>query len=290
MNWFHYRAVLDGGTLPEPGHWAVLAGIGVILAFLVRVAYKDLKRPDRVPDDAGPHPRLKLFRETIASLWITAVAVTAAWVLGGGGWTALGFGSTGGVGGWIAWGLTLLGCALLGVQLRTVAVSEEARRTYAEQLDTFTGYDWIRPSTTREYTAFQVMAVTAGVTEEVIFRGFLIGALSLWLPVWAAAVLAIAVFVGGHIYQGASGMMRILPISGLLTLIFLLGGSLLPGIVLHAVVDVVGGAVMWRLRGYRGTTGGPGAGGSVENAAEDTGADQARAGEGDAGASVTTSG
>jgi hypothetical protein len=96
------------------------------------------------------------------------------------------------------------------------------------------------------------MAVTAGITEEVVFRGFLIGTLALWMPAWAAAAASVVLFVGAHVYQGVSGMKRILPISVALTTVFLLTGSLLPVMALHALVDVAGGAMMWRLRGYRG--------------------------------------
>lgn len=62
---------------------------------------------------------------------------------------------------------------------------------------------------------------------------------------------SVLIFVGAHVYQGLSGMKRILPISVALTTIFLLTGSLIPVIALHTVVDVAGGAMMWRLRAYR---------------------------------------
>ena len=87
------------------------------------------------------------------------------------------------------------------------------------------------------------VALTAGITEEIIFRGFLIGVLSLVMPLPAAAAIAVAVFVVGHAYQGMAGMLRILPISIGLTVILLLSGSLWPCIILHALTDLVGGAV-----------------------------------------------
>ena len=51
------------------------------------------------------------------------------------------------------------------------------------------------------------------------------------------------IFILGHAYQGAAGMLRIVPVSVGLTLIFLLSGSLWPGIILHALADLAGGAV-----------------------------------------------
>jgi membrane protease YdiL (CAAX protease family) len=106
-----------------------------------------------------------------------------------------------------------------------------------------------------EYRLFQTMAVTAGITEEVIFRGFLIGVLALWMPLWVAGLAALAVFVGAHVYQGLSGMLRILPVSTVLTILFLASGSLFPGILLHAAVDLAGGAILWEVRDRRSAPG-----------------------------------
>lgn len=251
MELFTYLA--EFGTHPRPGagHVGLYAGLAVIAAFLVRSAYKDLTRPDSVPADAGPDPRLPLFRETVVSLWLVALACLAGWLAAGGSLAALGFRLPAGTGGWVGNGIALLAGAALLAQAVTVSRSEEVRQQFAAQLDEAEGYDWIRPGSAPEYRWFQVMAVTAGITEEVVFRGFLIGTLALWMPAWAAATASVLIFVGAHVYQGVSGMKRILPISLALTAIFLLTGSLLPVIVLHALVDVAGGAMMWRLRGYR---------------------------------------
>lgn len=219
--------------------------------FLVRAAWKDLRRPDRVPDDAGPDPRVPVFRDTIASLWGLCVVTTVAWLLAGGGWATLGFVTGSGFGGAMAWTVALLAVAVLIVQWRSVQRSPEVRDSYAAQVDGATGYDWIRPTTAREYRHFMVMAVTAGITEEVIFRGFLIGVLAAWLPLWVAGMVALLVFLGGHVYQGLSGMVRILPVSAVLTILFLISGSVLPGILMHGAVDLVGGAILWILRDRR---------------------------------------
>lgn len=251
MNLVQYLAVPGDGRLPDPAHWATATGLVLVCLFLARVAYKDLKRPDRVPDDAGPDPRLPLFRETTVGLWVTAVLVTVAWLWAGGGWGALGVRPGGGAGAWIGWGFAGVAVTALLLQRWALSRSDGMRRDFARKLDEATGYDWLRPTTRREYRWFQVMAVTAGITEEIIFRGFLIGVLAVWLPVWSAALLSVVVFVGGHVYQGLSGMMRILPISLVLTAIYLLTGSLVPGILLHVAVDVLAGELMWRLRHYR---------------------------------------
>lgn len=238
-------------TLPDPTHWAIPLGLATLVAFLIRSAWKDLRRPDRVPDDAGPDPRAPLFRETTITLWFVCMVTTVSWFIAGGASDALGFVPGTGWGATAAWIVAVLGSAFLVYQWRVVKRSPEAQDQYATQVDEAKGFDWVRPTTPLEYRLFQTMAVTAGITEEVIFRGFLIGVLALWVPVWVAGVLALLVFVGAHVYQGFSGMMRILPVSTVLTILFLASGSLLPGILLHAVVDLVGGAILWILRDRR---------------------------------------
>lgn len=251
MDLFTYFSDFGTHPLPRGGHGGLFVALGVIAAFLIRSAYKDLKRPEFVPADAGPDPRLPLFRETVASLWMVALCCLAGWLAAGGSLAALGFRLPAGAGGWVGSGIAMLAGAAILAQAVMVSRSEEVREQYAAQLDQAEGYDWIRPGSAPEYRWFQVMAVTAGITEEVIFRGFLIGTLALWMPMWVAASVSVLVFVAGHVYQGLSGIKRILPISVALTTVFLLAGSLIPVIVLHALVDVAGGSMMWRLRSYR---------------------------------------
>ena len=244
-------------ALPDPTHWAVFLGLATLVVFLGRVAWRDLRRPDRVPDDAGPDPRVPLFRDTTGSLWLVCAITAGAWLLAGGGWASLGFMTGSGLGGAMAWTIAVLGAFFLAAQRRSVERSPEVRERYAAQVEAATGYDWVWPTTPGVYRYFTAMAVTAAITEEVIFRGFLIWVLALWLPLWVAAGVALLVFVGAHIYQGSSGMVRILPVSAVLTFLFLISGSLLPGILLHCAVDLAGGAILWILRDRREPSGAP---------------------------------
>ncbi|MEJ2538523.1 MAG: CPBP family intramembrane metalloprotease [Gemmatimonadota bacterium] len=258
-------ALVGVGAMPDPGHWGLNLGLAALCAFLVRSAWKDLRRPERVPEDAGPDPRARLFRDTIVSLWAAALLTVFGWLQAGGDLRSLGFVLLPGWGSWAAWAVAVLGSAFLVQQWRMVGRSESARDRYAIQVDQATGFDWVRPTTAREYRLFKAMALTAGITEEVVFRGFLIGALSLWIHPWLAAGLALVIFVGAHVYQGITGMVRILPVSVVLTVLFMVSGSVLPGILLHATVDLAAGAIMWALRDRRGLS--PGAGVSADGLA-----------------------
>ena len=105
----------------------------------------------------------------------------------------------------------------------------------------------ILPRTTRELIVFLVVAVMAGIWEELLFRGFLLWFLTPYVTIWGAVLLSTAVFALGHIYQGWKG----LPRSGGLGLLFAVGyalsGSLWWLIALHALVDIFGGLAAWKV-------------------------------------------
>ncbi|GAA4594612.1 hypothetical protein GCM10023194_62010 [Planotetraspora phitsanulokensis] len=97
-----------------------------------------------------------------------------------------------------------------------------------------------RTATERWYAAG--LSVTAGVTEEIVYRGLLIavGTGALGLNKEAAAFLALVVFVAGHLYQGWRGMLMVALIGLGLTVLYLRTGSLLLPILLHALIDLRG--------------------------------------------------
>ncbi|MEV4525370.1 CPBP family intramembrane glutamic endopeptidase [Streptosporangium sp. NPDC049304] len=86
------------------------------------------------------------------------------------------------------------------------------------------------------------LSVTAGVTEEIIYRGLLIaiGTGALGLSKEVAACCALAVFVAGHLYQGWRGMLAVALVGFGLTWVYLRTGSLLMPILLHVLIDLRG--------------------------------------------------
>ncbi|GAB2490398.1 CPBP family intramembrane glutamic endopeptidase [Streptosporangium sandarakinum] len=96
------------------------------------------------------------------------------------------------------------------------------------------------PRTPAERRGALVLSVSAGICEEIVYRGLLIalGTRVLGLPLPVAAGLALAVFVAGHLYQGWRGMAMVTLAGFGLTMLYLRTGSLLLPILLHAVVDI----------------------------------------------------
>lgn len=98
------------------------------------------------------------------------------------------------------------------------------------------------PVTKKEKKAWTYVSITAGVTEEIIYRGFLIFAiaylfpsLSIWLVMLAASVL----FGLAHTYQGKGDVVRTTIIGYIFSILYIGLGSILPIIVLHFLIDYV---------------------------------------------------
>jgi uncharacterized protein len=100
----------------------------------------------------------------------------------------------------------------------------------------------ILPQSTMERIPFFALAITAGVCEEFLYRGFAMAALGrAGLPLWGVVMLSSLLFGFAHLYQGRSGLL------GTMILGLLFGSarvhldSVIPVMVWHAAVDVVAG-------------------------------------------------
>lgn len=116
------------------------------------------------------------------------------------------------------------------------------RRAYAAAVRrTFHDIPGFLPQTTTERVAWVLLSISAGVCEEVLFRGFLIRYLTQiggGMPLVAALVASSLIFGLAHLYQGVKGVVGS-AVGGLaLGLLFLLSGSLLASVALHILLDL----------------------------------------------------
>ncbi|MFN7571908.1 MAG: CPBP family intramembrane glutamic endopeptidase [Betaproteobacteria bacterium] len=101
------------------------------------------------------------------------------------------------------------------------------------------------------YRVFIVL--TAGVTEEVLYRGYAIGiGAQLFGSVGVAAVLSLLVFTVAHLRWGLGHLISVLIAGGALTLLFVLTGDLWACMLAHALVDAMGVLVAPAVMARRG--------------------------------------
>jgi uncharacterized protein len=181
-----------------------------------------------------PNARLNFYRSLLLEQWIAIAALLAWWIgtrrplgallLAPSSPTRLAIGMT----------VALALCALLALQNKAIRgrpdVMPRLRKklSYAEPILPHTGAERLR---------FHAVSVTAGVCEEVLFRGFLLWYFAVWVGVWPAAILSAIVFGVGHAYLGIRQIPNTAIIGLVLATLAILSGSLWPAMLLHAAID-----------------------------------------------------
>lgn len=179
--------------------------------------------------------------------WICALIILITWWAYSRPFADLGFQ----IGTWSSLTLGLLGGFVF---LYLVDVWSELRN--AQKMEA-TKNKWLRdvpilPANLEEFKHFLFVAFSAGVCEEIIFRGFFINyflainennTLGNWLSVLIPAFL----FAFGHMYQGGKAVAKIMIMAILFGWIYLLTQSLLLLMLIHFLVDVLGGYLAYRI-------------------------------------------
>jgi membrane protease YdiL (CAAX protease family) len=153
-----------------------------------------------------PGARMREYRDTILGLAAMGACTLAVWWLAGRPWADLGLGvPTLRAPTAIASLAVLLLAALFAYQLRLIRSdprAQEAVRTQAAAVEEFL------PTTEPEGRRFLWIAVSAGIGEELFYRGFLVWYLSALLPALAAIGVAATVFALAHVMHGVTNTYR----------------------------------------------------------------------------------
>jgi membrane protease YdiL (CAAX protease family) len=189
--------------------------------------------------------RASLYNMTIVGHWTLFAMALSIWLTAGRSLTALGFGLqvdarflTGVL-------LTIVAIIALALQVRKVTLAEtEELGKLRRQLGRV---EAILPRNGNELGRFYGLSLTAGIVEEVLWRGFLIWYLGQFVPVWAAAAISAVGFGIAHAYQGAANVPRIIVVGALFAGLYLLTGSLWLPMLLHAAVDMLQGRAAYEI-------------------------------------------
>lgn len=189
--------------------------------------------------------RVRLYRRTLLLEWSLLVVLGAGWIALERSGASLGFVAPAGTGFWAGAVLVLLLVAVLLQAWRSARRLDEAGRR--KQISALGKLVHFLPRTGRDYRYFALLSVTAGIVEEIVYRGFLLWYLSLHLPLWAAVLASSVIFGAGHSYQGPAAALRT-GLAGLaFAILYVVSGSIWLPIVAHAAVDLLQGATIFEI-------------------------------------------
>jgi membrane protease YdiL (CAAX protease family) len=217
----------------------------VMLAVLfpIRAATFGYRRLTAADEADVPRVRMWLYRQIILIQWSLVLLVALLWAVLRRPWSAIGLKpevSPELIG--VFAGLVIV-VALAALQQRGRRNREEA---YARVRARARHIERMLPHDERELRWFSAVGVTAGICEELLYRGYLIWYLQHWLPLTFAVTVAVVIFGFGHFYQGARGMLLTAIVGAFLAVVYLVTGTLFASMAIHALMDLYSGYAVWR--------------------------------------------
>ncbi|HEY6502724.1 MAG TPA: CPBP family intramembrane glutamic endopeptidase [Chitinophagaceae bacterium] len=222
-----------------------------ILAFLVGIviplqtSYRNAKNP--LPDQFDSRQKKSFYLSGSFSLFLIAFIIMLVWLLFKRPLEEIGFRKPGDNKSY--WWLVLIFIALYIIDTALSVGGQSNREKTIQRWKTRTAF---MPTLPGEFPLYLLLCFSAGVFEEIIFRGFLVtycyylfsGAdqQEFWAVILPALIFSIA-----HYYQGSKAVLKILVFSCLFGFIFTRSGSLLIVMLLHFLVDAAGGLLTLRL-------------------------------------------
>lgn len=185
--------------------------------------------------------RLRHYRFILISEWVLTVPLLIWWFAAGRTAEPLSLIPTTSGWQWILVGLALLAATYLIAQAKVVVTRPEELAKVREKIGNLAD---MAPRSDPESRTFNALSVTAGVCEEILYRGLLLAVIASASGLWVAAIASSLFFGLGHSYQGAGGIVKTTLVGGVMAAITLLSGSIYPAMILHAVVDVTSGRMM----------------------------------------------
>jgi len=196
--------------------------------------YPRLLRAERVH---ASRAKTRAYLETMGIEWGLSIVVVVFWIRRDRTWDALGLDAPAGWGFWVAAALAL-GIIGFGTWQRLAVIRDtdtEVKQAVLAQLENLKP---LLPQTPRQLTQFSGVALTAGICEELLFRGFLIWYLDQLVPTPVALFLAAALFGMAHAYQGTRGVLQTGLVGVGLVIFYVLSGSLWIPMLVHAFIDL----------------------------------------------------
>ena len=218
--------------------------LSVLLILLVVVPLLglwDFRRLIRWHLEKRSDARLRTYTWLLVMEWGLTAGLLTWWILSGRDWESLKVVSAFSGWGWLALGLGVAGAGFMIRQMISVMKTPSDLAKLRAEMGALRA---LAPVTRRESRAFALVSVTAGVCEEILYRGILMAVLTPAVGLWPAVGLSSVIFGMGHAYQGFPGILKTTLVGMVMALLTVFSGSLLVAMVLHTVIDVTSGRMM----------------------------------------------
>ena len=213
----------------------------ILLALVFPITdYFSIRKKAKRIDNGENARRMGFYRRVIAYEWIYVAVVLVAWFAFGRGAVELGLVPNVTPLALMGYALTLGICVLLVLQARMVLRNSENRAKLRKEMGWL---EALMPHTVAERDGFDLVSITAGICEEVFFRGFATAYLMslLGAPFWVAAIGSSILFGLAHMYQGPKGILKTGTVGLIMALLYGLTGSLWAPMIAHAAMDLCAG-------------------------------------------------
>jgi membrane protease YdiL (CAAX protease family) len=217
----------------------------LILAWPIYAAFVQFPRLKRGVAAGVRGIRVRAYIQATITQWILAASALTIWVTAARPFADLGFSA---IGGWrLAVGIIVLAAAivLFVVQRRKILASEALQLEFKKKVANASA---LLPDNGVEISLFQLVSVTAGVCEEILYRGFLMWYLSVLAGPIVAIVGSSFFFGFAHLYQGGKGMVQTGIVGLVLALLYVTTGSLWLPMLIHMMIDMNSGNLWYRIR------------------------------------------
>lgn len=221
-------------------HFVVLTFAGVYPAYAF-FAYRNIKK-DLIANKPGV--RIRDYQETIAWLWSLSLLAIIVWIYNDRALVDVGLDFSSSWPAWISLLLLVLAAIFLIFQYRTIRNDPKQRQSLRDKLNNVDASEYL-PRTEQEVRWFILLSISAGICEELLFRGFLLWYFKVFTVTALGVVLSSSLFGMAHSYQGWKGGLRAGVVGLIFALSYVLTGSLWIPILLHIVVDIHSGLVGW---------------------------------------------
>lgn len=225
-------------TLAVPVAFDHILFVIVALGLPVFVAIYWYPRFMRVRLELLPRRRVQAYLHAILLEWSLVAALALLWGSTGRKWSELGLDAGHGLAAVAAWGTVPIVVAIGFFQRRPVNGRFDQQVKLLTQLGVV---NRLMPQTSRELRLWEGVSLTAGMCEELLYRGFMIGYLAHWMPIFGAALGSSILFGLGHAYQGTKGALKISALGLVFAVVYILSGTIWPLVLAHAIMDVHAG-------------------------------------------------